>query len=32
MANRCAIATGGQIGSARILKEEDMIQIYKMAM
>lgn len=32
MAHRCALATGGQIGSAKVLKEEDMIQIYKMAL
>lgn len=31
MAHRCALATGGQIGSAKVLKEEDMVQIYKMA-
>lgn len=31
MAHRCALATGGQQGSAKVLKEEDMIQIYKMA-
>ena len=31
MARRCALATGGQVGSAKVLKEEDMIKIYKMA-
>lgn len=31
MAHRCALATGGQIGSAKVLKEEDMVQIYRMA-
>lgn len=31
MAHRCALATGGQIGSAKALKEEDMAEIYRMA-
>lgn len=31
MAHRCALASGGQKGSARVLKEEDMAQIYRMA-
>lgn len=31
MAHRCALATGGRKGSARVLKEEDMIEIYRMA-
>lgn len=31
MAHRCALATGGQQGSAKVLKEEDMAQIYRMA-
>jgi len=31
MAKRCAAATGGQKGSARVLKEADMLEIYRMA-
>lgn len=31
MARRCALATGGQKGSAKVLKEADMAQIYRMA-
>lgn len=31
MAHRCALATGGHIGSARVLNEEDMYHIYEMA-
>lgn len=31
MAHRCALAAGGQIGSAKVLKEEDMAEIYRMA-
>lgn len=31
MAHRCALAAGGQQGSAKVLKEEDMAQIYRMA-
>ena len=31
MAQRCAAATGGQQGSARVLKEADMLEIYRMA-
>ncbi len=31
MARRCAIAAGGQIGSAKVLREADMAEIYKMA-
>ncbi len=32
MAHRCALATGGHIGSAKILKEGDMAKIYRMAL
>ena len=32
MARRCVAAAGGKIGSAKVLDEEDMIAIYKMAM
>ncbi len=32
MAVRCEAATGGQIGSAKVLKKQDMINIYKMAL
>ncbi len=32
MADRCAKATGGSIGSARKLYKEDMIEIYRMAL
>lgn len=31
MAHRCALATGGQIGSAKQLREADMVRIYQMA-
>lgn len=31
MAHRCALAAGGKKGSAKVLKEEDMAQIYRMA-
>lgn len=32
MARGCKLATGGQIGSAKVLQEEDMIKIYRMAL
>jgi len=32
MAHRCSLAVGGQIGSAKVLHEEDMAAIYKMAL
>ncbi len=32
LAASCAVASGGQKGSARVLREEDMYQIYKMAL
>lgn len=32
MAHGCRLATGGQIGSAKVLQEEDMIKIYRMAL
>ena len=32
LAKMCAAATGGQIGSAKVLKEADMAAIYKMAL
>lgn len=32
MARRCALATGGQIGSAKVLTEPDMVKIYQMAL
>ena len=32
LARMCAAATGGQIGSAKVLKEADMAAIYKMAL
>ena len=32
MARRCALACGGQKGSAKVLKEADMAQIYRMAL
>lgn len=31
MADRCSIASGGHIGSCKILDREDMLSIYKMA-
>jgi alcohol dehydrogenase class IV len=31
LANNCAIATGGKIGSAKVLREEDMANIFRMA-
>lgn len=31
MAHRCALAAGGQKGSAKVLREDDMAQIYRMA-
>lgn len=31
MANGCARATGGKVGSAKVLYEEDMVAIYRMA-
>lgn len=31
MARRCALAAGGKKGSAKVLKEDDMAQIYRMA-
>lgn len=31
MAHRCALAAGGRKGSAKVLREEDMAQIYRMA-
>ena len=31
MAHNCAIASGGKKGSAKVLYEEDMYQIYKAA-
>jgi alcohol dehydrogenase YqhD (iron-dependent ADH family) len=31
MAHRCSLATGGHVGSARVLNEEDMYHIYEMA-
>ncbi|MGI6177809.1 MAG: iron-containing alcohol dehydrogenase [Eubacterium sp.] len=32
MAHRCSIAVGGKIGAAKELREEDMYEIYKMAL
>lgn len=32
MAHKCSIASGGKKGSAKVLVEEDMLEIYKMAM
>lgn len=32
MARKCSIATGGKKGSAKVLNEQDMLAIYKMAM
>lgn len=32
LARGCALATGGQIGSAKVLREEDMTAIYQMAL
>ncbi|MBR5317868.1 MAG: iron-containing alcohol dehydrogenase [Lachnospiraceae bacterium] len=32
MAHKCSIASGGKKGSAKILVEEDMLEIYKMAL
>lgn len=32
MAHKCAIANGGQKGSAKVLKEEDMLAVYRMAL
>ena len=32
MAKGCALATGGQVGSAKVLQEADMAAIYKMAL
>lgn len=31
MARRCSAAVGGQIGSAKVLRESDMVRIYEMA-
>lgn len=31
MAHKCAVGVGGQSGSAKVLKEADMLEIYKMA-
>ena len=31
MAHKCSIASGGKKGSAKVLVEEDMLAIYKMA-
>lgn len=31
MARKCAVATGGQKGSAMVLHEDDMLAIYRMA-
>lgn len=31
MAHKCSVASGGKKGSAKVLKEEDMLAIYKMA-
>ena len=31
LAQKCAIATGGKIGSAKVLHEAEMLAIYKMA-
>ena len=31
LAKNCAIATGGKIGSAKVLHEEDMANIFRMA-
>ena len=32
MAKKCAIGVGGEMGSARVLKEEDMLAIYRASM
>jgi alcohol dehydrogenase YqhD (iron-dependent ADH family) len=29
MAHKCAVGVGGEMGSARVLREEDMLAIYK---
>ena len=31
MAHKCAIGVGGAMGSAKLLKEEDMLEIYTMS-
>ena len=31
MAHKCSVASGGKKGSAKVLVEEDMLAIYKMA-
>lgn len=31
MAHRCSVASGGKRGSAKVLYEEDMLAIYRMA-
>ena len=32
MAHKCAVGVGGEMGSARVLREEDMLAIYKASM
>ena len=32
MAHKCAVGVGGEMGSARKLREEDMLEIYRMSM
>ncbi|MCR4755782.1 MAG: iron-containing alcohol dehydrogenase [Lachnospiraceae bacterium] len=32
MAHKCAVGVGGQMGSARVLREEDMLNIYRASM
>lgn len=32
MAHKCAVGVGGSLGSAMVLHEEDMLQIYKNAL
>ena len=31
MAHKCAVGVGGEMGSARKLREEDMLEIYRMS-
>ena len=32
MAHKCAVGVGGEMGSAKVLNEEDMLNIFKMSM
>ena len=32
MAHKCAVGVGGEMGSAKVLNEDDMLNIYRMSM